>query len=111
MDTVAVLSSVSVGAHRAYITAYYTAPPAGTRDLPVANEWPYDRWVGPNGWREVYSDEQIDTDIGSWLDRERLLWIAPDDERAILRDGTDDCPYLGLTGTNQPQRIQAGVTW
>ena len=121
--TVAVLSSVSVGEHRAYITAYYAAPefgPDGTariRELPIANEWPYDRWVGPNGWREVYADEEIDVDVGRWLDDQRLLWIAPDDDRAILRDGRGggdeggDCPYLDLEGASAPQRIQAGMTW
>ena len=121
--TVAVLSSVAVGKHRAYLTAYFAASEFGpdgmprTRELPIANEWPYDRWVGPGGWREVYADEAIDLDIGRWIDDQRLLWIAPDDDRAILRDGRgggdegERCPYLDLAGASAPQRIQAGVTW
>ena len=106
-DTIAVLASVRVGAHTAYVTTYF-APP-GSTDLPVANEWPYDCWRGPDGWRAVDEPEEIDADLGRWLDAGRVLWL--DERDGALRAGRDGCPFLGLIGTTSPQRIQNGLVW
>ena len=106
-DTIAVLASVRVGAHTAYVTTYF-APP-GSTELPVANEWPYDCWRGARGWQAVDEPEDIDPDLGPWLAAGRLLWL--DEHDGALRAGRDGCPFLDVTGTTSPQRIQNGMVW
>jgi hypothetical protein len=108
-DAIAVLSSFAVGSHRAYVTTYYARP--GSTDLPVANEWPHGAWTGRDGWQSIDEPEDVDSDVGAWLDRDQLLWIDGEDPTAKLHAGRDGCPYLELAGTRTPQRIQHGIVW
>lgn len=106
-----VLSSVAIGAHMGYVVCYFAAPDA---NVPRANDWGTDsyhvRRDGVLAWGSA-TDEERDFDLAPWIRRGRLRWIAPGDARLVLRDEAAACPYLGIDGPREPQRIQFGRSW
>lgn len=60
----------------------------------------YEGWrVGGNKW---------DFDLGPWLERQSLLWIAPGDLSSLIVRKDSPCPYENLPGVRQPQIIRKG---
>jgi hypothetical protein len=111
----AVLNSLPVGRHAAYCVAYFTP------DEMDGVEWPNDwgtnrRWgmggeSGP-GWCSADDGESgWDFDLRPWIEKGKLLWIAPGDESLTLRAGVQDCPYLNLQGERRMQRVYDGEVW
>ncbi|WP_406631346.1 hypothetical protein [Amycolatopsis sp. WGS_07] len=100
----AVLAEVPVGAHTGWTISYFGPEPEDVRlvNLWGANTYPVYRdgvWQGWDWDRPAVS--QYDFDLAGWLRSGALLWIAPGDESATLREGADDCPFTDLPGEHR----------
>jgi hypothetical protein len=109
----AVISQVAVGAHVGYVVAYFAPSPPG---ITLFDEWGrndyrvFDAGVAV-AWDRSEDSTAMDFDLAPWIEREQVVWIAPGDEDLRLRSGTEDCPYLPLSGTREGQRFQFGAAW
>jgi hypothetical protein len=114
-DVKAVLSSLLVGEHIGYPVVYFAQPVP--HDLERVDDWGhrvhfYQRPDGsPTSAHAVEDDDEKDFDLGPWIDRGKLAWIAPGDLSLTLRTGREGCPYLGLTGERRRRYLQEGDTW
>ncbi|WAL67895.1 hypothetical protein ORV05_09025 [Amycolatopsis cynarae] len=109
----AVVAQLPIGPHTGWAVTYF-----GTRrhlGVDLENLWGtrryevyYDNgcWKGWAGRQQHTGD--YDFDLGPWLDSGKLLWIAPDDSGATLREGLPGCPYVDLGGTRKLQMIHDG---
>jgi hypothetical protein len=111
----AVIAEVPVGAHTGWAITYFAANPKNPKKVGLVNEWGsnrYDVYDDAGTWRgwdasiETLSD--YDFDLTRWLRSGRLLWIAPGDESATLREGPDGCPYADLPGERRHAYVQNG---
>jgi hypothetical protein len=105
----AVVAQVDVGPHTGFPIVYYSA----SGEVPVClNEWGANRYrySGAEGEDFPYEGDW-DFDLGPWLDREKLLWIAPGDADLALQAGRTDCPYVDLAGRRGIARVQDGEAW
>jgi hypothetical protein len=108
----AVLSSIPVGRHTAYLITYFTDDPAAR--IPRMNRWGANRWElldrrGTFSWGEYSPPEsRLDFDLRSWVEKEKLLWILPEDRTLSLHPGIQGCPFLDCKGTKSIQRILNG---
>jgi hypothetical protein len=109
-DVTSVLSEVRIGADRGFLTVYYSqSHPPGPR----FNTWGRDgyriRAEGElvNMWEPELA-ESIDTDLGPWIDRGKLAWIAPGDRKLALQTTVAGCPYLAVTGKAEFASIRYG---
>ncbi len=111
----AVVSSVLVGEHIGFPIVYFADPQPP--DLERVDDWGhgFHSYVRPDGTpasaHSIEDDGEKDFELAPWLDRGRLLWIAPGDESLTLRHGTDGCPYLDLPGEHRRRYVQTGRTW
>ncbi len=111
----AVISSFPCGRHRGYCVAYYS--PQECDGLPWPNDWGSNRrWSeggqGPGGWYEASdSEEDWDFELGPYIERGKLFWIAPDDSQLALRKGLADCPYARIPGERRMQYVSDGEVW
>lgn len=110
-EVIAVVSSLPVGRHAAYPTAYSADPQRD--EPPTVNTWGSGRWHPP--WEGLAADleiieneDELDADLEPWIRRGKLLWIAPDDDQLRLRATITGCPYLGLKGSAKPSRLMDG---
>lgn len=110
-DVRAVISQVSVGAHTGWVISYFGPKPKG---VTLVNNWGkhehyvYDDTGKWRGWNSDEKDQrtgQYDFELAPWLRPGKLLWIAPGDESATLREGIDDCPYVDLPGHRRCQDV------
>ncbi|WP_067695670.1 hypothetical protein [Nocardia jejuensis] len=112
-DVRAVVSEVPIGPHTGWAITYF----AETRPIGVAleNLWgsreydvygPGGRWKAWNEHRQSIRD--YDFDLRPWLDSGKLLWIAPGDVDAILREGSSECPFVDIDGERRLQLIRNG---
>lgn len=106
-----VLYSTSVGRHTAYPILYYGAEPIQGVEMP--NAWGTDTYWddsdGNPGWYStIEAPEEWDFDLSPWIEGGKLFWIAPGDPDMHLEEGIAGCPYLGLPGARQMQRIAYG---
>lgn len=108
----AVLSQVPVGRHTGWAITYFGSNPG---NVELVNTWGSDTyyvydeagaWLGWHQSIEHVSDYAFELD--PWLRSGRLLWIAPGDESAALREGVDGCPYLDLPGPRRIAYVQGG---
>lgn len=106
----AVVRAVMVGRHAGWTVTYFARPrPADTQG---ANDWGADCYPVGGGWDTVPEDDDArDFDLAPWIERGRLAWIAPGDAALTLRREVAGCPYLGIAGTREVQRVQEGVLW
>lgn len=111
----AVIRSLMVGRHVAWVISYYAQSfPAG---LQRANDWAADFYpvrdeAGEWGWGTVDEDtDPRDVDLAKWIERGRLAWIAPGDASLELRHALEGCPFLGVEGEQNVQRIHEGEVW
>lgn len=114
-EIVATVSSVPVGVHEGFAIVYFADPiPHGIRRH---NDWGRNRYTavaddGRVGWDEVDEDEgDYDFDLREWIERGKVRWIAAGDTSLTLREEVDSCPYVGLEGPREIQRIQYGEVW
>ena len=107
--TRAVVTSLPVGAHTAYVTLYFAPPDAS--NLPITDEFASGRWLlvddaGAPGWssnaylhevadRYAATDER-DLDLAPWISSGRVGWLPPGEGGAAARGDLVGCPYLGL---------------
>lgn len=109
----AVLHAFRVGAHTAFAITYFaTHWPEGVQ---MPNLWGTDCYRvhlanGDTGWYTTYETPgSRDFDLAPWLTAGKLLWIAPGDATLALRATVPDCPFVGLPGTRDEQRLCDGV--
>jgi hypothetical protein len=111
----AVVSSVLVGEHIGFPILYVAAPTP--YDLERVDDWGHSFYVftRPDGSvgtaHAVEDDKEKDFDLAPWLDRGKLLWIAPGDLELTLRTGSAGCPFVGLEGERRRRFLQEGETW
>lgn len=107
----AVIAEVPVGRHTGWAISYFGPVPAvklvnlwGSDDLLVYRDGTWTGWD-----RERPDTSRYDFDLTGWLRSGRLLWLAPGDESATLRSGTDGCPFVDLPGHRRLTVIADGV--
>ena len=111
----AVVSSLPVGGHTAYLVSYFAAPPPPA--VRRINAWARNQYElcdakGNYKWGEGIEDPAtFDYDLAPWISRGQLSWIAPGDKTLTLRTTADDCPYLAVEGPHKPQHLQLGKLW
>ncbi len=111
----AVVSSFPCGRHRAYCVAYFA--PRECDGLPWPNDWGSNRrWSeggdSPGGWYEAEDSEgEWDFELGPYIERGKLFWIAPDDPQLTLRKGLSGCPYARIPSEQQMQYVSQGEVW
>ena len=108
----AVIAEVPVGAHTGWAVTYFGSNP---KNVELVNEWGsntyqvYDDAGVWRGWHQsIEHTSENDYELERWLRSGRLLWIAPGDESATLREGVDGCPYPGLPGERRIAYVQNG---
>lgn len=111
----AVLSTGSIGELQGYAITYFAKPIP--YDIPRINTWGTNEYKlrddkGRLRW-DSYLDNpfDMDFDLGPWISKRKLLWIAPGDTTLTLRDTVSGCPYLGLDGRRKITYIQKGKVW
>lgn len=107
----AVIASVPVGGHTALAISYVAKP--WPEDLQPINAWANNsyRAVTPGGratFGQALDEGNHDYEIAPWIQRGKLLWIAPGDLGATLRGDVDACPYVGMEGHRDVLRIKWG---
>jgi hypothetical protein len=111
----AVISAVPVGGHQGYAIFYFAL------EIPVGllrvNTWGTGRYTFLDQenmvrWGEFdLSIGDYDFELGKWIESGKLHWIKPGDESLTLNSSTEDCPFIGLTGNRELQRIERGIVW
>jgi hypothetical protein len=105
----AVISRVPLGSgDTGYLIAYFSAAPVEPADL--HQEWRREKWImpSPDGTAlENMVNDPWQFELLPWLERGKLLWIAPDDPDLRLSEGTA-CPYRDLEGTRRSQLVEGG---
>lgn len=110
----AVVCEVPVGRHRGFAVSYFADGDAAV--VPV-NTWGASehrfltRGSGMLSADLPATDDEFDFELGPWIERGKLSWIAPGDETAELRTDLAGCPYLDLDGTREMQHIEGGAVW
>lgn len=114
-DVQAVLSSVSVGRHVGFVIAYFADP--FREDVQRANDWGREQYEiargdGQIGWdKSDEIEDDYDFDLAQWIEQGKLHWISPGDSELNLRSGVKDCPYIGIEGIREIQRVKEGELW
>jgi hypothetical protein len=109
----AVISSLPIGNHTGYVITYFSK--AEKVRVPRPDSWGMNRWelLDRNGayqWGEGnIGIRRAGFELGPWIAKKKVLWIRPKDRALALQSGTTGCPYLGLDGTRNLQRVRAGV--
>lgn len=107
----AVVSELRVGEARdvAYVIAYFSSEPVVESDL--HQEWRKQTWLLHNARGAPVAHELVNDpwcfELGPWLEREKLLWIAPGDDELSLNRGRPS-PFERATGTRRKQIIGSG---
>jgi hypothetical protein len=110
----AVISAVSIGTHRGYPVVYFAESELNT--LEGMGDWGrtiayYDLGDEDFGWQEwIPAPADFDFDLRPWIQKGKLLWIAPDDECLTIRSEAD-CPYLSVDGNRFCQVVQDCTVW
>lgn len=112
----AVISEVEIGPHTGHSIFYFVEPDENPIRFARFNEWGMGLyWTDDYGgfwWDRIFEDdEELEFDLGSWIKKGKLSWIAPKDEGLELRTEVDGCPYVGLKGKPTFQRVQDKKVW
>ncbi|PPK65552.1 hypothetical protein V5P93_005025 [Actinokineospora auranticolor] len=111
----AVIAEVRIGAHTGWAISYFGPKPEGVTlvNLWGENTYPVRRQGGGWGWAQDRPRvSQYDFDLAPWLRSGKVLWLEPGDESLTLREGAEDCPFVGLDGRRQITIISTGeVRW
>lgn len=109
----AVISAISVGGWDGWTITYFSDRLPAVEHF---NDWGSCRYDVDGGlgvlWDSMTEDaEPLDFELGPWIDRGALLWIAPGDDELRLQSASLGCPYLGLQGRRAFVRVQEGTSW
>lgn len=111
----AVISLVPIGTHQGYAIFYFASHAApglirvntwGSRQYTFIDSQNMLRWG-----ESSLSIDDYDFELGKWIESGKLLWIKPGDESLDLHSSAGDCPYVGLQGNRELQRIERGKVW
>jgi hypothetical protein len=105
----AVIAQVPIGRHLGWAVSYFGPRLPGVAGI---GRWGGDWAPALDGDRVEHSWSVVsdnDYELTSYLESGKLLWIAPDDETATLREDADACPYLGLDGSREGAYIKSGT--
>ncbi len=111
----AVLSTLACGRHTAFCIAYFA--PGEIDGVEWPNDWgTNERWAEggatAGGWSEAPDFEnEWDFHLAPWIQRGKLVWIAPGDGSLALQRSVHDCPYLNLPGARSMQYVEDGRIW
>ncbi len=111
----AVVSSFSVGHHRAFAIVYTADPPP--MDMARVNTWGSGHYTFHDRDGHLCRTslepgiEDADFDLAPWIRAGRLLWIAPDDATLTLRSLVSGCPYLSVGGAHAFVRMLDDTVW
>jgi len=108
----AVISSIQIGKHSGCAVFYYVEDV----NTPVepARIWGQYLWekIDRFGNRVHLEPDERDFshifNLTDWVERGKLLWIAPGDKSFTLRTGVNGCPYLDMGGDERFQVIIDG---
>jgi len=106
----AVISYMKIGNYDAYTTVYYTNDTS--IDIERINTWGTDMYIAEDkdGYAVAGStfdlEEEYDFDIEPWIKKGKLKWIAINDEKLVLRESIEDCPYINIEGYQYPVLIE-----
>lgn len=100
----AVISSISLQCgYTAYPIAYFSKVPPEPGLLTQTWRLTTYGWTSRDGspsWN--VPTDPWDFDLGPWIERERVYWIAPNDERLTVRSKNDGpCPFVDLPGKRE----------
>ena len=110
----AVIAEVPVGVHTGWAISYFGPKPPNTE---LVNDWGTDSYRVYRdgvcgGWNSVMPwVEDYDFELTGWLRSGALLWIAPGDESATLREGLEGCPFVDLPGRRELVVVFDGAAW
>lgn len=107
-EVTAVVSQVRVGAAVAWPVLYFAPSAAG---LHRVNDWGAAANGATGVSADIVLDDDLDPDLGLWVESGRVLWTEPDDPALVLHEGTAGCPYLDLPPAAHVQRLQDGEVW
>ena len=105
-NIVAVISHIKIGNYDAYPVVYFSK--IKQNDTERINTWGTDMYIvhesDNTGFMSATYDEEddYDFDLAPWIEKGKLLWIAPDDDDMTLHTTIDDCPYLNIEGYRYP---------
>ncbi|MRH88614.1 hypothetical protein GFY24_14375 [Nocardia sp. SYP-A9097] len=109
----AVITELPIGRHTGWAITYFA--PRRPEDIALEDLWGQhgNPVLDPRGLEREYAERlpgrrTKDFDLLPWLDTGKLLWIESGDDTATLRQGAEDCPYLGIEGDQREQRIYKG---
>ena len=111
----AVISSLLIGTHQAYLICYFCEPGFGSPEN--VNLWgtsEYHRRISSGELLVGHAPDSMDDydfDLEPWVATGKLLWTLPDDPALILHSDVSRCPYLRLPGGRRPLAIQDGIAW
>lgn len=114
-ETRAVISSFPIGTHQGYAVFYFAD--AAPEDMTRVNTWGTRIYTFVDQENMVRWGEfdlhinDYDFELGPWIEAGKLHWIKPGDESLTLMSSVEDCPYIGLKGERQLQRIERGEVW
>jgi hypothetical protein len=96
----AVIAEVPVGDHTGWAISYFgPRPPVRLVNTWGRSAYPVFRDGVRGGWdADSPSMSEYDFALTKWLRSGALLWIAPGDESATLREGRRGCPFVALPG-------------
>lgn len=114
-EILAVISTIPVGNHQAFMISYYSNPMV--YHIERVNDWGTDSYTyenveGESFWdsNEVYKSE-CDFNLAEWIRAGKLLWIAPGDSSLQLQQSVEGCPYLNIQGRQETSYISKGEVW
>ncbi|GAA3870260.1 hypothetical protein GCM10022243_39570 [Saccharothrix violaceirubra] len=108
----AVIAQVPIGTHVGWAVSYFGPLPSTVDGIGIWGRMTMSPPLGGGGHEYFFFDvEDNDYDLGPWLESGKLLWIAPDDDTATLREGVAGCPYRGLEGSHLATLIDGYDVW
>ncbi|HCF51077.1 MAG TPA: hypothetical protein DER60_12400 [Syntrophomonas sp.] len=111
----AVISSFPIGDHQGYAIFYFAED--APADMVRVNTWGTRLYTFSDQenivrWGEFdLNINDYDFELGKWIEAGKLHWIKPGDESLTLVSSAEDCPYIGLKGNRELQRIERGEVW
>ncbi len=111
----AVISSFPIGQHQGYAIFYFAED--APEDMVRVNTWGTRIYTFLDQenmvrWGEYdLSIDDYDFELGKWIEAGKLHWIQPGDETLTLMSTLENCPYIGLEGNRELQRIERGEVW
>lgn len=97
----------------AHVIAYFSSesiPPEHLHQHWLRRDLWFPNDAGGTSW--LIQNDAWDFDLERWIASGHVAWIDPDDPDVLLRNGASGikCPFIGLSGEQNPQSLNAGRT-